>query len=627
MVVASTYTDLGSYSIIIELVDEEGLTNEYFLDIYIVDTFQFQQNSMNKVIIYYPDIVTVNISELLAQSIDHSFVIQILENNKSIKWGNYVPINQSILFSSYDQNDFGEHNLTISIYDGWFLRHFNSNLTVVISLPHPPSSSGKISNITAYQGQKKIYLKVDEGMFYSESQKFMVAPSMWTDARITSNVSQIYFTNFNPPINFGIILEKNYIGRCQSSLVAIDSYLQTSLISFFINVLKWPQPHWLYWNGENAVEWTEWVPGFIIDPLTGEWMTEDYYFDKWILISFAIAVLTMTILTDHDVNASYILLESITLYWMLFSVFEREWRIKQYFNQISVVITHFNSLIFPLFDSTFSISGDSNVTTNFFVNWTTIIVAILIFVMFHTCQKNMPTLRKITYFLRIQAISKYMLWASTYVFFWIIYELSSINELTDIRILSYAATLVFTWIISIFVYWFAIHSNKNWWIWTRYAKINNIRQDFRMLDIVKPRDYALIVRYSIGRKLVFSIMITLQLKLNLSSFLFTFVIISAQLMYSNLIIGLWLFKSLLTRGLMISNEAAMNTVVLLASIEYLNLYLDSNSSLSNLEYILLLLVRIHVLLIIGVEFLRIFRLIISKITIRTLSWIWKKHRD
>ena len=71
----------------------------------------------------------------------------------------------------------------------------------------------------------------------------------------------------------------------------------------------------------------------------------------------------ITVLSDHDLNASYFLLESITLYWMLFIAFEEgELRIKHYFKQIIVVLTHSNSLLFPLFDSTFIVNSNINIT-------------------------------------------------------------------------------------------------------------------------------------------------------------------------------------------------------------------------------------------------------------------------
>ena len=47
------------------------------------------------------------------------------------------------------------HLLTISIYDIWFLKYFNSSVEIEISPSHPPSATGGITDITAYQGQKK----------------------------------------------------------------------------------------------------------------------------------------------------------------------------------------------------------------------------------------------------------------------------------------------------------------------------------------------------------------------------------------------------------------------------------------------------------------------------------------
>ena len=176
--------------------------------------------------------------------------------------------------------------------------------------------------------------------------------------------SQINFTNFNPSIYFDIIFKKTYVGNWQSNVIATDTYLQTSLISFSINVLRWSQTNWLYWNGPKASDWTEWVYGFKIDLQTKEWKVSEAYIESWIIILFVIVVLLITVLSDHDLNASYILLESITLYWMLFIAFEEgELRIKYYFKQILVVLTHFNSLLFPLFDSTFIVNSNINITS------------------------------------------------------------------------------------------------------------------------------------------------------------------------------------------------------------------------------------------------------------------------
>ena len=198
-----------------------------------------------------------------------------------------------------------------------------------------------------------------------------------------------------------------------------------------------------------------------------------------------------------------------------------------------------------------------------------------------------------------------MLWASTYMLFWIFYEFFSFRELIGMKIISFMFTIIFSCIFFIFCYCFVIYSNTNWWFWNRFDKINIIRKEFWLLDNLRPNDYKLIVRYNFWRKLILSLTIALQLKTNLSPFLLTFVIISSQSMYSNMITGLWQFKSLITRGLMIFNEIATIWVVLFASIEYLNESFSSNADLIKLQGFLLFLIRFHILSVVSVELSRI----------------------
>ena len=286
----------------------------------------------------------------MAQFLGHTHKVQIKENNKNISWAYYDEKECSIIVSNFTQNDIGEHNLSIFINDYWYSRNFNFSLTVIIFFSHPPVILGTIPNITAYQGQENVILKIEEGMFYDLNSNFSVIARFCSDVSINSKDSQINFTDLNPVTYFQVKLSKKFIGSWKSNIIAFDLSDQSSLATFYINVLKWPQSNWLYWNGPDKANWTEWVQGLVIDSETREWKYGEQFFEKWIIISFAFVVLISTIISDHDANASYILLESITLYWMLFSVFDgREWKIKQYFDEISIVITHFNSVISPLF--------------------------------------------------------------------------------------------------------------------------------------------------------------------------------------------------------------------------------------------------------------------------------------
>ena len=72
---------------------------------------------------------------------------------------------------------------------------------------------------------------------------------------------------------------------------------------------------------------------------------------------------------------------------------------------------------------------------------------------------------------------------------------------------------------------------------------------------------------------------------------------------------------------------AMIAIVLLASVEFLNEYFNSDSNSDKFESLLLILIRVHILLIIGIETSRIWWFIISKILSSGLYKVWKKHKD
>ena len=197
----------------------------------------------------------------------------------------------------------------------------------------------------------------------------------------------------------------------------------------------------------------------------------------------------------------------------------------------------------------------------FFLKWTTIIVTAGIFMIFNIFKKGVSRWIRISYILRVQAFSKYMFWASTYMLFWALCELLAFRGLVNLQILSYIIAIIIMLVASVLSYCFIIYSNEKWWIWSRYTQINKIRLKFSLLDSLNSSSYKLIIRYNLVRKLILSVTFALQLKYKMSPFMFTFVIISVQVMYSNIIIGLWQFKSSVTRGLIIFNEISMITVL------------------------------------------------------------------
>ena len=119
-----------------------------------------------------------------------------------------------------------------------------------------------------------------------KKSKYFIAVKWWTEVDMISKDLKDSYINYNSETLLQIIFPKNYVGHWNSSVIAVDFFMQTSIIDFSINVLKWPQEHWLYWDGPETIDWTECIPGFLVDPSTGEWRVDVSYFDSWVIIFF-----------------------------------------------------------------------------------------------------------------------------------------------------------------------------------------------------------------------------------------------------------------------------------------------------------------------------------------------------
>ena len=283
-------TDQGLKSITIQLIDAIELVNNYNISISIVDNFKYKEYILNKIIVYYPRVVKVDISKLLIQSIDHAYNVQILERNIEVKWVKYNYENQILVISNYTKNDYGTHNLSITIFDDWYLRYFNSTLKVTISQPHPPVAVGLIPNITAYRGQDKIVVNIAQGIFLDKDENFSLMVTGWSNTDINTRDSINNFRDMNPLVQLEALLNSKFVGNCTSNIIAYDSYLQTWLVNFNINILQWTQANCLYWNGPNISDWIQWFSGFIIDSTTGEWRLFEYNYDLIIIIIYVTIV-------------------------------------------------------------------------------------------------------------------------------------------------------------------------------------------------------------------------------------------------------------------------------------------------------------------------------------------------
>ena len=137
-------TQIGEETLIIELVDNQGLFNDYNLNVKIVDEFKYEPISFDTIIIKYPKLDSFDISKLLIQHKDNKIYVLVKENSKNIAWAKYDYLKQNIKIFNLTQDMYGKHNLTISIFDNWFLEFFNSSVIIEITTPRPPTAVGII---------------------------------------------------------------------------------------------------------------------------------------------------------------------------------------------------------------------------------------------------------------------------------------------------------------------------------------------------------------------------------------------------------------------------------------------------------------------------------------------------
>ena len=301
----------------------------------------------------------------------------------------------------------------------------------------------------------------------------------------------------NPSSILDLKFNKDFVGNCSSSLIAVDSLVQTASINFNIDVLKCLQDLWIYWNGPNIKDCTQWVSGYILNSSNGIWVTAHEYYDRWFIVTFIIIVFLMTFFTDHDLNASYALLESMTFYWVIFYAFKNKAsNISQYFEQLTMIASHLNSLLVPAYNY-FEITNNSEQITNSFVlNWATIIIIIWIYIAYLCFNHESENTKKKIEHLLSKFFSRYIHWSSTYLWFCLFIEFFSINNPHNFRLLSYIVTCAFILIAVIFSYWVVFYSAQEWWIWSRINIIKKIRIKVVFYDKLKKVDYLLILRYT-----------------------------------------------------------------------------------------------------------------------------------
>ena len=158
-------------------------------------------------------------------------------------------------------------------------------------------------------------------------------------------------------------------------------------------------------------------------------------------------------------------------------------------------------------------------------------------------------------------------------------------------------TLILLWIIYILSYWLVFNSNQNWFIWSKFSWMLSLRNQFEWLNWINTVNYHAIVNFNFLRKIIFWIIISAQLKWKLPAFIFISLMLSAQLVYFNLIFVSLLFDSLFTRLLSVYNEIIFTISILIVWVEYkfFTSDLDSDSVFRNIMSLLSQVLRAHLI--------------------------------
>ena len=595
--------NIGHHQITIRLIDLRGLYSDYLIAINIEDNFYFIPQNFSFLKIRFPSIKEIDISDSISQFKNKNITVKVFENSKIVNWAVYKEENNSILISNYNKNDEGTHNLTLSIYNSWYSKSFDSFILIGLIINPPPVAVNTISDIKAYQGET-IQLLLAEDLFFDPDDSIQIYLHFCTNILIKTNVSSKQISSDTASYYLNVDLDRNFIGICKSQAVALDTFSQTATIDFSIDVHIWPQIHWQYWSGPNKSDWIQWKDGYTLNSYTKECEIVDKYFDRWIILVFTAIVLLMTVFTDHDLNVSYILLESITIYWIMFLPFKNNsLYIKHYFDQIDLIITQLNSAVMPLFGIFKNTNSNILISNSLLVNCMSILFIIAIFVISNLLKTRFIMLSKYSYYFRITALSKYMLWTSTYIWFWAFYEIINANNLTSFGVLSLIITLILIFIGFLLSFCLIIYSNQNCFLCNKYKIFQSIRNEFIMFDRLDRKNYEFIIRYNYLRKLVIPLSVLVMIKLNLFPFIFIFLFLSCQLTYFNFLIGRCHFSSLVTRWMSIINELIITFVVLFICMEfqYLTATESENSVFLKIMNLIQLTIRIHILSLWSIE--------------------------
>ena len=183
LIMDPTFSEIGLKQISLSLVDFQNNSRSYFLDVNIVDTFEFSHPNIPNQITIYPNPLTFNINKAVSQFKSNNITIEIKELGKTISWGTFNSSSQSIVIQNYKAKNIGNHSLTTTINVLCYTRSFDFNINVNILSSFPPSAVGTIEDVIGYQGQTKIIQKniFVNNLFYDQTSDVEIVLLGWKD--------------------------------------------------------------------------------------------------------------------------------------------------------------------------------------------------------------------------------------------------------------------------------------------------------------------------------------------------------------------------------------------------------------------------------------------------------------
>ena len=216
-------------------------------------------------------------------------------------------------------------------------------------------------------------------LFYDPSDKLNFAMIECID-NLTDSIASTMMRYIEISKTIESTFYKSYTGICKAHILGYDDIYQSALLTYYIKILKWPQHNWIYCEGPIQYDWTKCINGYTLDYLTKRWITKEAYIDRWIIIGFTIFVWLATVITNYDSVISVLLLENISIYFVLFIV-ENKYTVvlNFYFEDLISVVTNLSSLLFPLY-RIMDITFYGQLSCSFSLNWLSMLLFISVFI-------------------------------------------------------------------------------------------------------------------------------------------------------------------------------------------------------------------------------------------------------